>query len=76
MKKIGHFFKQLNFGLFKTTFYTINLKIIRSLIFPKCLVVPTKECTWEEGIKFYVFTNFAIHFTLYFIFVRVYKGFL
>ena len=72
MKKIEHLFKILNFGLFKKNFRlsTKTVKIVCSLIFPKCLVALSKECTWQ-GLKFSVLSNFTTLFTLFLIFIRV-----
>ena len=56
------------------TFFRLakHVKPICKLIFPKCLVVLGKGCTWQKReSKFYVWTYFTIHLTLCLIFIKV-----
>ena len=67
MKKIAHYFKTVKFWFAQKKKKKI-VKAIRSLIFPKCLVLLKKDCAWEEKV---VLRYFTIHFTLCLIFIRI-----
>ena len=64
MKKIVRYFKTVKFWFAQKKI----VKAIRSLIFPKCLVLLKKDCALEEKV---VLRYFTIHFTLCLIFIRI-----